>query len=179
MESVALATASTRPARRAAGRGLHPKDRAMRQKPRGKGSLPEYLEAAEVEDLIRQAPHAAARLMMLIQWRAGLRISEALALEARDLQLDTDRPTLRVRRGKGERTRVVPVHPELEAALRLWLGLWRDRRVKPVEERVNDIPIPVVLFIDLFVDHFSPPNLPNYTCRDKDVCREHKTADII
>ena len=42
----------------------------------------------------------------------------------------------------------------------LWLGLWRDRRVKPVEERVNDIPIPVVLFIDLFVDHFSPPNLP-------------------
>ena len=58
---------------------------------------------------------------MLIQWRAGLRISEALALEARDLQLDTDRPTLRVRRGKGERTRVVPVHPELEAALRLRL----------------------------------------------------------
>ena len=40
----------------------------------------------------------------------------------------------------------------------LWLGLWSDRRVKAVEERVNDIPIPVVLF----VDHFSPPNLPNY-----------------
>ena len=121
METVALATAETRPARKARGRGLHAKDRSMRQKPRGKGSLPEYLEAAEVEDLIRQAPHAAARLMMLIQWRAGLRISEALALEARDLQLDTDRPTLRVRRGKGERTRIVPVHPELAAALRLRL----------------------------------------------------------
>ena len=59
MESVALATAETRPARRASGRGLHTKDRAMRQKPRGKGSLPEYLEAAEVEDLIRQAHHLA------------------------------------------------------------------------------------------------------------------------
>ena len=43
----------------------------------------------------------------------------------------------------------------------LWLGLWRDRRVKAVEERVNGIPIPVVLFVVLFVDHFSPPNLPN------------------
>ena len=42
----------------------------------------------------------------------------------------------------------------------LWPGLWRDRRVKAVEERVNGIPIPVVLFIDLFADHFSPPNLP-------------------
>ena len=39
--------------------------------------------------------------------------------------------------------------------------------MKAVEERVNGIPIPVVLFIDLFVDHFSPPNLPNYTCRER------------
>ena len=70
---------------------------------------------------MRYAPHGACRLLMLIQWRAGLRVSEALALEARDLQLDTDRPTLRVRRGKSQRTRIVPVHPELAAALRLRL----------------------------------------------------------
>ena len=35
-----------------------------------------------------------------------------------------------------------------------------DRRVKAVEERVIDIPIPVVLFVHLFLDHFWPPNLP-------------------
>ena len=38
-----------------------------------------------------------ARLLMLEQWRAGLRVSDALALEAVDLRLDTDRPTLQVR----------------------------------------------------------------------------------
>ena len=43
----------------------------------------------------------------------------------------------------------------------LWLGLWSDRRVKAVEERVIDIPIPVVLFVHLFLDHFSPPQ-PTY-----------------
>ena len=79
--------------------------------------LPEYLEMAEVNALIAAAPNPRARLIMLEQWRAGLRVSEALALEARDLHLDSDRPTLVVRQGKGRKPRVVPVHPELQTAL--------------------------------------------------------------
>ena len=51
------------------------------------------------------------------QWRAGLRVSEALDLEVRDLSLDTASPTLRVRSGKGGKTRLVPIHPELHGAL--------------------------------------------------------------
>ena len=50
---------------------------------------------------------------MLLQWRAGLRVSEALALEAADLSLTSDQPTIRVRQGKGNRSRIVPVHPKL------------------------------------------------------------------
>ena len=38
-------------------------------------------------------------------------------MEARDLSLDTDRPTIRVRQGKGSKARIVPVHAELHAAL--------------------------------------------------------------
>ena len=83
-----------------------------------KGStLPEYLEAHEVQAVLTAAPHSRARLLFLLQWRAGLRVSEALALEPADLSLDTDLPTLRVRQGKGRRSRVVPVHPELQNAL--------------------------------------------------------------
>ena len=65
--------------------------------------------------MIAAAPDAPARLLMLLQWRSGLRVSEALALS--DLSLDTDQPTLRVRHGKGNRSRIVPVHPELQNAL--------------------------------------------------------------
>ena len=99
-------------------RGLHPRRDPLQQNSGGKGStLPEYLEASEIQAILAAAPTPRARVLMLLQWRAGLRVSEALALEAADLSLDSDQPTLRVRQGKGGRSRIVPVHPELQTAL--------------------------------------------------------------
>ena len=46
-----------------------------------------------------------------------IRVSEALELELRDTRLDNGRPTLRIREGKDRKSREVPVHPELQAAL--------------------------------------------------------------
>jgi len=93
-----------------------------------RGTVPEYLEVPEIEALMRCAGHASARLLMLIQWRAGLRISETLGLEVSDLALDTERPTLKVREGKGKKDRVVPVHPELAGAFRSMLAFGGPRK---------------------------------------------------
>ena len=57
--------------------------------PKREKRIPEYLEADEVNTIIRAAPSPKAKLLMLQQWRAGLRVSEALDLEVRDLSLDT------------------------------------------------------------------------------------------
>ena len=107
---------STAISRRRRPRGRYPKtqDGAV---PKREKRIPEYLEADEVNAIIRAAPSPKAKLLMLQQWRAGLRVSEALDLEVRDLSLDTASPTLRVRSGKGGKTRLVPVHPELHSAL--------------------------------------------------------------
>jgi integrase len=100
------------------GRGLHPQGDPVQQLTGVKRrTLPEYLEAAEVRAILYAAPNPRAKLLILLQWRAGLRVSEALAVEPGDLSLDTDRPTLRVRSGKGGKSRIVPVHPELQTAL--------------------------------------------------------------
>ena len=100
------------------GRGLHSRRDPVQQLTGVKRcTLPEYLEAGEVSAVIAAAPNPRAKLLILLQWRAGLRVSEALALEPGDLSLDADRPTLRVRSGKGGKARIVPVHPELQAAL--------------------------------------------------------------
>lgn len=94
--------------------GQYPRRRESEHQPK---PLPEYLEADEVNALVCAAPNSRAALLSLVQWRAGLRVSEALALEVRDLSLDSDLPTIHVRRGKGAKPRIVPVHPELHNAL--------------------------------------------------------------
>ena len=103
-------------ARQRRPRGRYPKTQDGAA-PKREKRIPEYLEAEEVNAIIRAAPSPKAKLLMLQQWRAGLRVSEALDLEVRDLSLDTATPTLRVRSGKGGKTRLVPVHPELHGAL--------------------------------------------------------------
>ena len=102
-------------ARRRRPGGTHPKRSDHSAQPR---KLPEYPEAHEVEAIVRVSDNPRAKLLMLEQWRAGLRIAEALALEVADLSLDAEPPTLRVRAGKGNRSRVVPMHRELQTALK-------------------------------------------------------------
>ena len=100
--------------RRPRGRYLKTQDGAT---PKREKRIPEYLETDEVNAIIKAAPNPKAKLLMLEQWRAGLRVSEALDLEVRDLSLDTPNPTVRVRSGKGGNSRLVPVHPDLHGAL--------------------------------------------------------------
>ena len=85
-------------ARRRRPRGQHPKrvDQELQPKP-----LPQYLEAHEIQAIIRAADDPRARLLLTEQWRGGLRVSEALALEVADLSLDAELPTIRARSGKG------------------------------------------------------------------------------
>ena len=82
--------------RRRRPRGRYPKTQDGTT-PKRQKRIPEHLEADEVNAIIRAAPSPKAKLLMLEQWRAGLRVSEALDLEVRDLSLDTATSTLRMR----------------------------------------------------------------------------------
>ena len=68
-----------------------------------------------IDALIEFAPNDRVTLMFLIQWRAGLRVSEALSLTKADFVLRDVNATVRVRAeiAKGGKERVVPVHDEL------------------------------------------------------------------
>ncbi len=112
-----------------APRAATPQQDALAKRRTG-GDLPEYLEVPEISGLLQSAPHAQARLLILLQWRAGLRVSEALQVQ--DLRLDDDNPVLQVRRGKGKKPRSVPVHPELRAALQSAMAYGRLVRRGPV-----------------------------------------------
>lgn len=95
---------------------------------RKRRSLPEYLDKVEVDVLIDCSPHIQARLLILLMWRAGLRVSEAIAVCPTDISFaskDGKQPPsgkrygmLKVKNGKGGKDRLVPLHAELEEALR-------------------------------------------------------------
>ena len=115
-ETLATASEAAPATRTRRPRGQYPK-KAEQSAVAVEKKLPEYIDAHEVNALLRAAPNPRARLLMMIEWRAGLRVSEALALEVGDLSLDVEPPTIRVRQGKGRKAHIVPVHPELHSAL--------------------------------------------------------------
>jgi site-specific recombinase XerD len=65
--------------------------------------------------------------MLVLAWRSGLRIGEVLALLPKDL--DLERGTARIQRGKGDRFRVVGLDSGTVAVVGRWLEVRRKLNV--------------------------------------------------
>ena len=98
----------------------------------------EILTRDEVGLLFRACSSKAAtglrnRALLTVLYRAGLRVSEALALALKDV--DSEACTVRVLHGKGDRARVTGIDPHSCAAIDRWvdkrreLGLGRRSRL--------------------------------------------------
>jgi integrase len=81
-------------------------------------TLPHYWTPGQVKRMLDKVAPGPARLYALLLWRTGLRRAEALALRWSNILL-TDPPMLVVQTGKGGKARMVPIHPDLAAALGL------------------------------------------------------------
>jgi integrase/recombinase XerD len=109
---------------------------ALLEAPRRGKKLPEVLSYAEVQKLLAQPrgdePTAVRdRALLELMYASGLRASEAIALEIRDL--DLERGILRAR-GKGSKERLVPVGGKAVAAARAYLRSGRPRLVRSADE---------------------------------------------
>jgi integrase/recombinase XerD len=87
-------------------------------------SLPAVLSREEVQQLLACVDRPSYRLLLTTLYAAGLRLSEGLHLQARDI--DSARMILHIRSGKGQKDRFVPLSPKLLDDLRAW---WRLRRL--------------------------------------------------
>ena len=86
---------------------------------------PEPLTVPEVELLLHACGRAPTgvrhRALLTLLWRTGLRISEALALECKDVDLAAG--SLRVLHGKGDKARSVGLDARAREALQRWLDV--------------------------------------------------------
>ena len=95
-------------------------------------------QVARLLDALASHNRHQARTLALIMWRTGLRISEALALEWRDLDYRAEVPTLLVRQSKSGKARTVPLHDELVQLFANWPAPHRSRdHVVPLAMRTS------------------------------------------
>jgi len=94
--------------------------------PRIKRRHPVVLSAEEVVRLLKAIRNVKHRTVAMVLYGAGLRISEALALELRDI--DSDRMVITVRHGKGDADRQVALSAVLLEALRTYWRAYRPVR---------------------------------------------------
>lgn len=100
---------------------------ALIRRPKLGRKLPVALPVEDVGALIDtpQRPGALGlrdRALLEILYGAGLRVSEAVALDLEDLRREAGRLTVRVRFAKGGKQRVVPLGTKAAAALDDWLA---------------------------------------------------------
>jgi len=103
---------------------------ARKKTRKGKKYPPEPLTGKEVEALIkvcsRRAPTGIrAKALIALLYRTGLRISEALDLKPKDVNLD--KGTVRVLHGKGDRSRTVGIDSGACAMIQNWLDVRRKQ----------------------------------------------------
>jgi integrase len=88
--------------------------------------LPVVLSHQELGRFFRAIGNRKHRTAMMTMYAAGLRISEAVALQITDI--DSQRGVLRIRQGKGRKDRYVPLSPTLLEILRTY---WRVHQPGP------------------------------------------------
>jgi integrase len=85
--------------------------------------MPVVLSQEEVARLLEAAPGLKYKAALSVAYGAGLRVSEVANLKVSDI--DSERMTLRVEQGKGQRDRYVMLSPQLLELLRDW---WQAAR---------------------------------------------------
>ena len=112
------------------------------QRPKGALKLPDVLSVADVRELLHAASGDAPlairdRAMMELAYAAGLRVSELVGLEMRELNLRRGFVSVI---GKRDKQRLVPIGDAAMAAVGRWLAHGRAAWLRPPSEAVFVTP---------------------------------------
>lgn len=97
------------------GRRMDAEIPLVRKKPK----VPRVISMAEVKKMIDGTENLKHRLVLMFLYYSGLRCAEVRSLKWEDVVID--RGVVTVRHGKGDRDRVVFLHPEIAGALKIYL----------------------------------------------------------
>lgn len=90
--------------------------------------LPQILSVEQLERLFTQVTNPKHRAMLMTTYAGGLRVSEVVRLQVKDLESDPSRMLIRINQGKGNKDRYTLLSERLLAELRTY---WKIERPHP------------------------------------------------
>lgn len=117
----------------AAGRPDTPREQLAQVAPRAL----EETEQRRFLRIVETSPSARDRAMATVFLYAGLRLSELTALDLVDVEMSARRGRLKVRAGKGDAYREVPLNSASRKALDEWVGVRTVQLAAPSEVRAS------------------------------------------
>lgn len=118
--------------------------------PKPEQRIPELLTRAEVARIVAVCANPKHRMLLMLCYGCGLRVSEVVAVRVR--HIDSERKLLRVEQGKGAKDRLVTLSPGLLDALRTYWRRYRPGDWLFPSAHAPDTPVSVTTAQKVFVN---------------------------
>jgi integrase len=97
-----------------------------------KKDLPKYIDAEVIKERLQEVTNNKDRMLIIFLWVTGCRISEALGVLKKDIDLQNNTIQLRWLKSRKYNYRNIPMHPQLKQALSFYLPSFKaEERVFP------------------------------------------------
>ncbi|NMA50824.1 MAG: tyrosine-type recombinase/integrase [Mollicutes bacterium] len=96
------------------------------ERPKAKKELPIVLSKEDIQNLLNTIKNLKHKTILSIIYSAGLRVSEAVNLELKDI--DSNRMLINIRGGKGKKDRLVMLSPKILELLREYYKIYKPSK---------------------------------------------------
>ena len=101
-----------------------------------KKNIPKYWNKEYINEMISKMPEGKDKMLCTFLWMTGVRITEALSLRKRDLDLKNYTAEIRHLKSRKYHTRTIPLHPRLRDLLGVYCAaLNLDDRLFPISRQ--------------------------------------------
>jgi integrase len=111
---------------------LNAKDLTNSYQSVNKKDLPKYIDAEVIKERLQEVTNNNDRMLIIFLWMTGCRISEALGVLKKDIDLQNNTIQLRWLKSRKYNYRNIPMHPQLKQLLSFYLApIKADDKVFP------------------------------------------------
>ena len=101
-----------------------------------KGELPKYWEKPYIHEHIQSMENPQHRMMAVFLWMSGVRITEAISLQKKDIDFQNYVMTVRWLKSRKYGHRIVPLHPHLRDLLQVFTAAMKaEERLFPISRQ--------------------------------------------